>query len=105
MSLLSNLFGGPQTTSGNDIKGYIDAGAIILDVRTEQEFAEGNIEGAVNIPVQVLAQYVNNVKEYNKPVVVYCRSGGRAGSAIQILNQAGVTAYNAGGLSDMRNIM
>ena len=105
MSFLSRLFGGPQFSSADEIKEQLEAGALILDVRTEQEFAQGKIKNAVNIPVQVLGQYTSDVKKLNKLVVVYCRSGVRAGTATKILNNAGLEAYNAGGLSDLQALM
>ena len=68
MSFLSRLFGGSPSTTTDEIKEQLEAGALILDVRTEQEFAQGKIKGAVNIPVQVLSQYVDDVKSKNFPL-------------------------------------
>ena len=104
MGFLSSLFGGPSTSPA-EIQELIKAGAVIIDVRTEQEFAGGNIKGALNIPVQVIGQFTEKIKKYNKPVVVYCRSGGRAGSAVSILAKAGIEAVNAGGLSDIQRLV
>jgi len=105
MSLLSDFFGGQQFSPTQEIKEHLQAGALILDVRTEQEFAQGFITGALNIPVQVIHQFLNEIKNYNKPVVIYCRSGARATTAMSILNNAGVTAVNAGGLSDLQQLV
>jgi len=59
---------------------------LILDVRTKEEYARGHIPGAVNIPVNKLEQSLNKIYVYReKPVLVYCASGGRSPLAIRIL--------------------
>ena len=57
-------------------------------MRTPEEFEAGHIAGAVNIPVQVLDQYLSRVPE-DLDVVLYCRTGNRSQAAMEILNQAG----------------
>jgi rhodanese-related sulfurtransferase len=74
-----------------------EANAFLLDVRTPEEFAEGHAEGARNIPVQELAARFGEVPA-GRPVVVYCRSGGRSASAGALLSQRGVEVYDAGGI-------
>lgn len=70
---------------------------ILLDVRTPEEFASGHIEGAINIPVEELAQRVAEVPT-GQPVVVYCRTGNRSSSAARILANAGFnTVYDIQG--------
>lgn len=59
----------------------------ILDVRTPAEFAQKHLPGAVNIPVEELKGRIDEVPA-DRPVVVYCRSGMRAGKAGAMLNQA-----------------
>ena len=59
-----------------------------LDVRTPQEFAEGHVPGAINIPVQVLADRLSEVPK-NKRLYVYCRSGKRSTVASELLAKAG----------------
>ncbi|UCH57387.1 MAG: rhodanese-like domain-containing protein [Candidatus Bathyarchaeota archaeon] len=63
-------------------------GLVILDVRTEAEFKEGHIEGAINIPVEELQGRlveINPVDEF----LVYCRTGNRSATAVGILEQNG----------------
>lgn len=62
----------------------------LLDVRTPEEFAQGHIAGAVNIPVQVLDQYLSEIPT-DQPIVLYCRSGNRSNQAMRILQGAGYT--------------
>lgn len=62
----------------------------LLDVRTPQEFAEGHVPGAVNISHDQLAQRLAEVPK-DKDVVLYCRSGRRAGMAADVLRANGYT--------------
>jgi rhodanese-related sulfurtransferase len=56
----------------------------VLDVRTPQEYAEGHVPGAVNVPHDQLASRLAEVPK-DKDVVLYCRSGRRAGIAADVL--------------------
>jgi len=60
-----------------------------LDVRTPKEYAQGHVPGAINIPVQVLQERLNEVPK-NKRVYVYCESGVRAGRASKMLVKSGI---------------
>jgi phage shock protein E len=80
----------------------IAAGAKVIDVRTVQEYAGGHFEGAVNIPVDTLANRAKTLGAKDGAVVVYCASGGRSAQAAGILRAAGFTdVTNAGGLSNL----
>lgn len=63
---------------------------LLLDVRTAAEFAGGHVPGAVNIPVQALAQRLAEVPK-GRPVIVYCESGRRSARALDLLKEAGYT--------------
>lgn len=89
MSFFSSLFGGGAAFDSNRVRELVSGGAIVLDVRGPDEFAGGHVDGAVNIPVQVLPQRIGEVGAKDKPVIVYCRSGGRSASAKSILTRAG----------------
>lgn len=74
----------------------------LLDVRTPEEFAAEYIPGAINIPVQVLSEYLHEVPT-GQPVVIYCRSGNRSKIAMQILAQAGhAELYDLGGIIEWK---
>jgi len=81
----------------------IEKGAIVLDVRSKAEYQSGAYPGAVHIPVDQLSSRVSELgKDKNRPVVIYCAAGGRAGSAKSLLESVGFTdVTNAGGLNDM----
>jgi len=72
---------------------------ILLDVRTDQEFAEGHMKGAVQIDYSK-PDFKTKIAELNKetPVYVYCRSGGRSGGAAKIMKDMGFKeVYNLEG--------
>jgi phage shock protein E len=62
----------------------------LLDVRSAEEFAEGRVPGAKNIPVRELESRLAEVPK-DRPVVVYCHSGGRATLAHRLLAERGYT--------------
>lgn len=65
-----------------------DPNLFLLDVRTPQEYAEGHVPGAVNVPHDQLASRLAEVPK-DKDVVLYCRSGRRAGLAADVLSANG----------------
>jgi len=67
----------------------VEAGAVLLDVRTPKEFQEGHIPGAINIPVDQVAARVAEIGPPTTAVVVYCLSGGRSSRAAGTLKQLG----------------
>jgi phage shock protein E len=79
---------------------------VLLDVRTTEEFEGGHIDGATNISHDELSSRLEEVEKLtggdkSRPIVVYCRSGGRAGQAKKVLTEAGYQRVtNLGGLSD-----
>jgi phage shock protein E len=84
-------------------KEKIQQGALVVDVRTPQEFSGGHYAGAVNIPLHDLSSRAKELGATNRAIVVYCLSGGRSASAKRILQQAGFTdVTNAGGLQNLQ---
>lgn len=63
----------------------------LLDVRTEEEWKEGHLKGAVRADVteKGFAEAVKKVTDPDKPVLVYCRSGGRSARAAKQLEKLG----------------
>lgn len=68
-----------------------DADAVILDVRTLQEWNEGIIPGAINIDIFQGQEFINAIDalDKTKSYYVYCRSGGRSGNACGLMSQLG----------------
>ena len=69
-------------------------GALIVDVRSPQEFNEGHAKKSKNIPLNVLKSKTASLK--GKEIILVCKSGGRAGMAKSILKKEGIIAYNLG---------
>ena len=78
----------------------IEQQALIVDVRTPEEFADGHYPGAINIPHESILDGLNQLGvTTSTAVILYCRSGNRSGQAEQALRDKGFTeARNAGGL-------
>jgi len=74
--------------------------AQLLDVRNPNEFSAGSAPGAVNIPVHMIPHMAHQL-ETDKPIVVYCLSGGRSAQAQMILNSMGFNqVHNVGSLQN-----
>jgi len=89
-----NFFGGGNDTAA--ISEYLQKGAFVLDVRTPAEWAEGHVKGSKMITLNDIQQKIGEIKSWDKPLVVVCRSGGRAGSALSYLKSEGIDAINGG---------
>jgi phage shock protein E len=97
MGIFSKLFGQKA-----DYKQLMANGAIVVDVRSPQEFKSGHFKGSKNIP---LGSLPSKVKALNgKEVILVCRSGGRAGSAKSILSNHGIKAHNAGAWQNLQRL-
>lgn len=91
---------GSKKVDGPQARQLVQEGAFLLDVRTPEEFAEGHLPGAVNVPVQVLGERLGEIPK-DRPVVVYCRSGGRSARASNQLTAAGYDApYDLGAMTN-----
>lgn len=81
----------------------VDQGAVLIDVRSDAEFASGHLEGALQI---VHTDIVDGVARLDlakdTPIVLYCRSGNRSGIATRALEAEGYTRVtNAGAYTDL----
>ena len=87
-------------TIAPEILAAIEDEALIVDVRTPAEFADGHYPGAINIPHETILDGLNQLGvTADTEVILYCRSGNRSGQAEQVLQEKGFTeARNAGGL-------
>lgn len=76
--------------------------AIVLDVRTKEEFGQGHIDGAVLLPVDEISSKAEEVlKDKNAKILVYCRSGNRSATASRTLLGMGYeNVYDFGGIID-----
>lgn len=88
------------------LKEIVKDATLFVDVRTKEEFAAGHLDGAVNIPLGDIVQRKQEIKGLGKiPVIFYCRSGNRSGSAVAYLQKEGYAeVYNGGSLDDVRKL-
>jgi NADPH-dependent 2,4-dienoyl-CoA reductase/sulfur reductase-like enzyme/rhodanese-related sulfurtransferase len=84
-----------STLQWHEVDEAVEAGAVLLDVRTASEHASGSIPGSVHIPVDDLRGRLDEVPE--GPVVIYCAAGVRGHSATRVLVQSGREARNLDG--------
>ena len=94
MGIFGNIFGG-NSNNGN-LATLVNDGAFLVDVRTPGEFAEGNVKGSVNIPLDQVQNQLAKFKA-KENIVVFCRSGNRSGQAKAILEQNGFKNVTNGG--------
>ena len=74
-----------------------DTATTIVDVRTEGEFAEGNVKGSINIPLNEVVDRMEELRGM-QPLVLCCLSGGRSGQATSFLQAQGCdNVHNGGG--------
>src|SRR5436190_23315770 len=98
MGLLDMLGFGNKS---EQIKSFIEKGALIIDVRSPGEFASGHIDDSTNIPLGSISSRIEEIKKLAKPVIVCCASGMRSSQAASILKQNGIEAINGGGWSSL----
>jgi rhodanese-related sulfurtransferase len=80
--------------------------ALVLDVRTQQEFEEGHVLDAVNIPLGFLDARTSEIQNYKSlPVILVCQSGNRSAQAAAVLKKQGFTNLNnmEGGMLAWKN--
>ncbi|HWR11390.1 MAG TPA: rhodanese-like domain-containing protein [Rectinemataceae bacterium] len=84
------------------VEQKIKAGAIVVDVRSQDEYADEHFPKALNIPVNELQARIGEIGPKDRPIVLYCASGARSAMGARILKSLGFAdVTNAGGLSDM----
>ena len=82
----------------------IRSGALLVDVRTQAEYDQGHLEGALLIPHgQIAARVTELGEDKSRAIVLYCRSGNRSSQAKQALEELGYTnVMNAGGYERLK---
>ena len=90
---------GPDINRG--VKEYSTTdGAVLLDVRTPDEYRQGHIPGSKNVPLQSIDKVTVMINNKATPIFVHCLSGARSRQAAAILQQMGYTyVKNIGGIS------
>ena len=94
-----NIFGGNNNFDLIMDEARKDNSDVILDVRTPEEFFDGRVPGAVNVPLDSLE---NASLDKSKKYYVYCHSGARSTVACGYLKKHGYDCINAGGIMSYR---
>ena len=94
-----HFFNQPDINQG--VKEYRTIpGAILLDVRTPQEYREGHIPGSQNVPLQTIDKVAHVTDNKHEVLYVYCHSGARSAQAVGLLRSMGYTnVTNIGGIA------
>ncbi|MCU0333844.1 MAG: rhodanese-like domain-containing protein [Chitinophagaceae bacterium] len=90
--LIKKLFQRKQTNYAL----LLQQGAVVVDVRSPDEYRSGHIKGSTNIPLNTLGQQIASLKKKGKPIITVCRSGARSGMAKSMLLREGIDCYNGG---------
>lgn len=81
-------------------RSLVAQGAQLVDVRTPQEYRDGHIAGAINVPLHELEQRVPELQDCSDALVLYCHSGRRSGSAADRLARLGFDrVYDLGAMA------
>jgi rhodanese-related sulfurtransferase len=87
-----------------DLKNVIENGALIIDVRTPEEFKNGHIDGSLNIPLDKIGEAMAWLQK-DVPIVVVCASGNRSAHAVMVLKANGFEkVYNGGGWNSLGDL-
>ena len=105
ITLFLNACAPVDVAKPTDAETLMKKGAFVVDVRSQDEFDGGHLEGATLIPHTEIEQNLSKFpKDQKKPIVVYCRSGRRAEVAKELLESRGYTnVVNGGGYKDLKN--
>ena len=77
--------------------------AMLVDVRTPEEYREGHIPGSINVPLQQIEDIDLEVSDMSTPLYIYCRSGARSSQATAVLQEMGYEeVHNIGGILDYK---
>ncbi|WP_158586490.1 rhodanese-like domain-containing protein [Leptospira stimsonii] len=91
-----------EASDKNKVEEWISGNALVVDVRTPQEFESGHYTNAVNIPLDQISSRLEEFGPLDRKIVLYCRSGRRSQEALKVLQSKGFSnAINAGGLTDL----
>lgn len=96
LALSVSLFSGCSKVSDENLikaREAVKNGAIIVDVRTPEEFSGKHVKGALNLPIEEIMKGNINLPK-DKEIVVYCRSGSRSSASAKVLRKQGWTVYD-----------
>jgi phage shock protein E len=93
--------------SPDEARRFLSEGALVIDVRSPEEFQQGHVTGALNIPLgDVTVEVPRQVPNKDQILLVHCLSGGRSGIATHQLKGLGYTrVFNLGSLARAQSVV
>lgn len=85
---LFDLFAGPDMNVGVQ-EWKASKGAVLLDVRSADEYGQGHIPGSVNVPLDRINQVLELYPDKGTQLFVHCLSGARSNQAVSFLKRSG----------------
>ena len=95
---------------GNDINKAVEdykntPGAVLIDVRSKNEYSAGHIPGSINIPDKEIQAVTDVIQDFNTPVFVYCLGGSRSWNAAKVMKNLGYkNVKNIGGINNYTGV-
>jgi len=88
-------------------RALLESGALVLDVRSPEEFAARHVEGAINLPLEQIRRRIANIEpDRSRHLLIYCHTGSRSSIARRILRGLGYTeVHNLGSFGRARSIV
>ncbi len=93
--------------NATDAKEYIKNGALVLDVRSQSEFAHKNLPGVKNLPMDAVETKIDSLEPNKDRVILcHCLSGARSGMAVNRLRKLGYTqVFNLGSYGQAARVL
>ena len=88
----------------NEVKELVKEGAILIDVREQDEYNQEHLDGAINISYTIIGDKISEItSDLDKKIIVYCRSGARSNKAANALIDKGYkNIYDLGGINNCK---
>lgn len=100
LKILNKLFGSNPEPNYSEL---LKNNAIILDVRSKNEYSAEHIKGSKNIPLNTISENLTKIGKKDRPVIICCASGMRSANAKNILKNLGYTnVHNGGGWRNLQ---
>ncbi|MEI7012164.1 rhodanese-like domain-containing protein [Leptospira licerasiae] len=93
-------FSSCKNKEDKELAEWVGKGALVVDVRTPEEYEKRHFPGAVNIPVDSLPMRVDELGPKDKQIILYCQSGGRSLRAKTFLEEEGFSKIRDAGRID-----
>ena len=103
MGLLHSIFG--INSTAKKVTELLQKGAIIIDVRTAEEFSKGKIPNSKNVPLQEFERSLDEIIKIGSPIILCCQSGMRSKKAFSILKKKRTDCMNAGSWQNIKGLV